>query len=181
MNAISTTLTQTPWWAYLLLYVLIVMGVKALKTQVVSVKRLVVLPLVFIVLSVHSIITEFQLNTLSISIWLGSFVVGALIGFILVYRHKIVVDHEHWLVQLPGTWITLILILFIFSSKYYFSYEMDADPALVKQMSFEFSLLFAYGICTGLFTGRLACYLYRLKTQRSVDLSAKKTSGKLFW
>ncbi|MCX7124287.1 MAG: hypothetical protein NTU49_00745 [Gammaproteobacteria bacterium] len=141
MNSILTTLKETPWWVYLLLYFLIVMGVKALKTQVVSIKRLIILPLVFIVLSVHTIITAFQLNTSSISIWLGSFIVGALIGFILVYRHKILVDHEHWLVQLPGTWITLILILLIFASKYYFSYEMDANPALVKQMGFKIGLL----------------------------------------
>lgn len=174
MNTILTILKETPWWVFLLLYILIVIGFKALKKQVVSVKRLVILPLVFIALSVHSIIIAFQLSISSISIWLGSFIVGTLISFFLVYRHKIVVDRKHWLVQLPGSWITLVLILLIFASKYYFSYEMNASPALVKQIGFEFSLLFAYGICTGLFTGRLACYLYRLKTQRSFDLLAKK-------
>lgn len=174
MNAIIAAATQTPWWVYLIFIVLIKRGITASKPQVVSMQKLIILPLVFIALSIHTVVTAFHVNSTIIGIWLVSILFGTLAGWLLVCKHQFKVDKKNYLIQLPGSWVTLILILLIFASKYYFGYEISADPALLKQTGFEFSLLGVTGICTGLFIGRVLFYFYQIKIGQSVDLSVEK-------
>ena len=147
-------------------------GIKASKLQVISIKKLTIVPLVFIALSIHTVMTAFHVNAMVISVWLASIILGSIIGWLLVRNHQFKVDRKKLLIQLPGSWLTLILILAIFVSKYYFSYQLGSDPALANQTSFEFSMLGITGICTGLFVGRLLCYFHKLWTCESVDLTA---------
>ena len=172
MNTIWTAATQTPWWVYVLFIYLVQRGISASKSQVVSIKKLTILPVVFIALSIHTLMTAFHVNTAAILVWFASIAVGSAIGWLLVCRHQFKVDRKKLLIQLPGSWVTLILILAIFVSKYYFSYQIGSDPALENQTGFEFSMLAISGICTGLFIGRLLCYFHKLWTCESVDLSA---------
>ena len=172
MNAIWAAATQTPWWVYVLFIYLIQRGVNASKSQVVSIKKLIILPLVFIALSVHTLMTAFHIYATIIVVWILSIALGSVFGWLLIFRHHFKVDRKKLLIQLPGSWVTLILILAIFISKYYFSYQLSSDPALVNQTGFEFSMLAISGVCTGLFVGRLLCYFYQLKIGKSVDLTA---------
>jgi len=114
--------------------------------------------------------TSFKLNPFSITIWLAAILVGILVGFFLIYRVDIQVDKPNLLIHTPGTWSTLIIVLIIFASKYYFAYQLGIDPALANQSNFEFSLLAVSGLCSGFFLGRLVCYFYRLFTKPSVNL-----------
>ena len=75
----------------------------------------------------------------------------------------------HQLLEVPGTWTTMIFILIIFSAKYYFGYQLSVDPELINQIHFEFLLLGVSGVLTGLFTGHFICYVYRLHMSPSVD------------
>lgn len=172
MNAIWTAASQTPWWVYVLFIYLVQRGISASKPQVVSIKKLTILPIVFIVLSIHTLATAFHVNAMVIVVWFASIIFGSVIGWLLICRHQFKVDRKKLLIQLQGSWITLILILAIFVSKYYFSYQIGSDPALENQTSFEFSMLAISGVCTGLFIGRLLCYFYQLWIGESVDLSA---------
>lgn len=172
MNVIWAAVSQTPWWVYVLFIFLVQRGIKASKPQVISIKKLTILPIVFIALSVHTIMIAFHVNVTVITVWLISMIVGSFIGWILIRKHQFQVDRKHLLIRLPGSWLTLILILAIFVFKYYFSYQIGSDPALAHQTMFKFSMLIATGICTGLFIGRLLCYFHKLWTCKSVDLSA---------
>ena len=172
MNAIWTAASQTPWWVYVLFIYLVQRGISASKTQVVSIKKLTILPLVFVALSIHTLMTSFHVNAMVIGVWLASIILGSIIGWLLICQHQFKIDRKNWLIQLPGSWMTLILILAIFISKYYFSYQLGSDPELANQTGFEFSMLGITGICTGLFVGRLVCYFYKLYTYDSVDLTA---------
>lgn len=171
MNAIWAAASQTPWWVYVLFIFLVQRGIKASKSQVVSIKKLTIVPLIFIALSIHTVMTAFHVNTTVIAMWFVSIILGSIIGWLLVRNHQFKVDRKKLLIQLQGSWMTLILILAIFVFKYYFSYQIESDPALANQTGFEFSMLGATGICTGLFVGRLLCYFYKLWTCESVDLS----------
>lgn len=172
MNTIWVAASQTPWWVYVLFIFLVQKGIKASKSQVVSIKKLTILPLIFISLSIHTVMTAFHVNTMVIVMWFASIILGSIIGWLLIRNHQFKVDRKKLLIQLPGGWMTLILILAIFVFKYYFSYQIDSDPALASQTGFEFSMLGINGICTGLFVGRLLCYFHRLRTLGSVDLNA---------
>ena len=172
IQTIRDTLLQTPWWVYVLLIYLIRIGIRASKERVISFKKLLILPVIFTAMSVHTLVSSFQIDlSLGLS-WLISIFLGGLVGYLLIRKHNIKVDRKNLLIQTPGTWITLVLVLIIFASKYYFGYELSVDPGLIKQTAFEFSMLFVSGVCTGLFIGRFTFYISLLYTRESVNLLA---------
>ncbi len=171
IKTITDAALQTPWWAYVLFVYLIIVGVKASKTTIVSARKLFILPIIFTVMSIHTVFTSFQIDATIIFIWIGSIIIESLIGWVLVQHQKIQIDKTHLLIQLPGTWLTLILVLVIFAAKYYFGYELSVDPQLIKQTAFEFSMLFISGACTGLFIGRVCFYSHQLYALKSVNLA----------
>ncbi len=171
MEIIWQIIIHTPWWVYLLLIYLIRVGIRASKTRIVTLKKLFIIPLIFTFLSVHTLITSFSLSVFTVTIWVVAILIGAILGWFQIYRYKLKVDRQHLLIQVPGTWSIMILIVIIFATKYYFGYELAVDPKLVEQTGFEFAVLAVSGVCTGLFIGRLVCYLYRLRTAPSIDLT----------
>lgn len=170
METILDALQGTPWWVYVLLVYLIIIGIQASKTRVVSILRLFILPILFTVLSLETLLTAVTPDFFAVSSWLGSVMVGVILGWWQISLWRIQTDRRHFLVRVPGNWSTLILILIIFATKYYFSYQLAVDPQLLDQTWFEFSMLAISGLCTGLFIGRLLCFLYRMKTGPQVDL-----------
>lgn len=171
MNIIWQTLINTPWWVYLLLAYLIKVGIQASKTRTVELKKLFIIPAVFAFMSIHTLLYSFTIDALTILTWFASILIGMVLGWIQIYRYKLKVDKKNVLIQIPGTWSTLITIMIIFIAKYYFGYELATDPALAQQTMFEMSALLISGVCTGFFIGRLICYLYRFQTSHSVDLA----------
>tara|TARA_R110000868_G_scaffold153723_2_gene379397 strand:+ start:278 stop:808 length:531 start_codon:yes stop_codon:yes gene_type:complete len=162
MNTILSSLSDTPTWVYILFIYLMWVGIKASKTRVISLKKLFMIPALFTYMSVHTLVTSFDIRFFEITTWACAILLGVIIGCLDVRRKlsNIKVDKQKHLIQLPGSWATLVLILIIFSSKYYFSYELAIDPSLRNQTWFEFGMLAISGSCTGLFVGRLIIYLY---------------------
>lgn len=170
MNTILNAAMQTPWWVCVIFIVLINRGIAASRPQVVSLKKLVLFPLIFIGLSIHTMMTSFQMNGFIFSLCVFGIAIGSVAGWLLVKNHHYKVDKKNMLIQLPGSWIILILILIIFISKYYFFYELAFDPALAHEAPFEFTMLTITGFCTGLFAGRLICYIQKILTGESINL-----------
>ncbi len=174
MQAIWNALVHTPWWVYVLLIYLIKVGIRASKTNVVSIIKLSIIPIIFTVMSVHTLVSAFPISIFTVSVWAATLLLGCILGFWQIFRLNIQVDKQHYLIRVPGTWTTLVIILIIFASKYYFGYELAVDPNLATQNWFEISLLLVSGVCTGLFIGRLICYVYQMFTQISIPLEEKQ-------
>lgn len=172
METIWQTAVHTPWWVYLLLLYLISIGIRASKTNIVLLKKLFIIPIIITFMSVHTLIASFAISAFTITTWSGAILIGTILGWLQIYRLTLKVDKQHALIQVPGTWSTMIIIIIIFATKYYFGYELSVDPNLVDQTGFEFSMLTVSGVCSGLFIGRLLCYLYRFQTGSSVDLTS---------
>lgn len=172
MNTLVEVLKETPWWVYLILAACLKIGLSALQPKVVSIVKLGILPIFFTGLALHTLIISFQITTLSILILGGGIFIGFLVGVLLTFDHHYKVDHKNLLILIPGNWTTLILILVIFSSKYYSGYMLSANPQIVHNFNFMLIMLSLTGICTGLFIGRFTCYLYHFFTETSVNLKA---------
>lgn len=171
MQTLYQILLNTPWWVYVLLVYLLCVGYKASKPGTVSIKKLLILPVLFSVMSIHSLVTVIGVNGFSVSVYGVALLVGIGLGWWQITNRGIIVDKTHLLVKSSGTWSTLIIIFIIFFTKYYFGYELALDPAKAHQSGFEFSLLAVSGVCTGLFVGRVLCVFSRMFTQDSVDLT----------
>lgn len=171
MNMLWSALVHTPWWVYALLIYLITVGVYASKTRVVSLKKLFVLPAIFLAMSVNTFISSVQIHFLTISAYLLSLLLGIGGGWMLVQQQDLKIDKQRDLIQIPGSWVTLVLTLIIFAAKYYFGYALATDPEKAHDTFFEIMMLGVSGICTGLFMGRLGCYLVRRNRDPHHDLA----------
>jgi hypothetical protein len=170
VDTIANALKGTPWWVYVLLFYLLSIGKKALKPQVVSLKRLALLPIVFIVWSTISIATTFSFSILKWLCWLLSACLGSLLGYLLTRSISIQADKKKFLIALPATYSTLILLIMIFSIKYTFGYLYAVHPELVNNVWFTTTDIVASGVITGIFIGRFVTYLYKLYHAKHTDL-----------
>lgn len=171
MSSIWHLLSDTPWWVYVIFIILINVGVKSIKNQVIPLGKLFIMPAVFTAFSLHTLISSVAFNYVNIAVWLGSLLLMAVVGWLQIARYPIKVDRENYLLKLPGTWSTLLIVLLIFAIKYYFGYQLASKPELLGEPAFEMSLLAVTGFCTGYFLGKLSCYIFRFIKEPSVDLS----------
>ncbi|HAG61693.1 MAG TPA: hypothetical protein DCL40_02195 [Coxiellaceae bacterium] len=170
IEAIGITLWNTPWWVYALLAYCIIVGIKAARGGVVPYFKVIIIPIVFAYLSLDSLFSHFSLNSFVLAVFCSSLVLGFLCGILQAYKQNIVADRSRLLIKIPGTWSTLIIILIIFFTKYYFGYETAVDPKLLENTHFEFAMLFVSGVTAGLFIGRFVYYTRRLFYGPSVEL-----------
>ena len=171
MGAIWQAAVHTPWWVYLLLCYLIAVGIKASKVRIIPLWKAFVLPTIFLSMSIQTLTTIETIEHLSIGSWIVAMLVGSSFGWWQVQRLDIKIDKKRSLIQIPGSWDTLVVILIIFIAKYYFGYEKATNPVLVTQLNFKISVLVLSGGCTGLFLGKLCCYMSHYKNSIEVDLA----------
>lgn len=162
MQTIIMFLMGTPWYVYVILVYLLIVGVKSINGQSVSVIKLALLPVLFMYMSIHELLHGHTSNALSqLATWSVSFAVGAFIlGWLPYQKLGVKAGNKPYSVYVPGNWFTLILITITFVIKYMIA-------ALIA-MHYEFSmmtwysLLFLSGFLTGSFAGRLAFAIYEL-------------------
>jgi hypothetical protein len=153
MQAIIEALKGTPWWVYVLFFYLLSIGLKTLKPRVISLKKMFIIPTVFTVWTLYTMFSKFS-HLSSIAIWGISLIVAILIGWSLSRKINIQTDKKKGLIRLPGTAITLILILLIFGTKYFFGYLYATDPLAQDTPVIFISDFITSGIITGLFLGK---------------------------
>jgi hypothetical protein len=165
--------SHTPWWVYLLFIYLMIIGVKALKTQIKPFSITLIMPVVFTIMSIESILALQHLNPLYefLIFTLSLLLVGGSLGYFLALQQNVQIDKEHKLIKLPGSAFTLISVLLIFAVKYYFSYRLKLTP---NDHQLEYYFIGASGIITGLFAGRTACYYRQLLRGPWVNLAPPK-------
>lgn len=170
-QTVQQFLLQTPIWVYVVLALLIFRGIKACQTRIVALRKLFIIPAIFMVLSLHTLLTTYILNADLISTWALGIAIGSGIGWLINHAKDIKVDGQQQLFLIPGSAMTLILVLLIFVSKYYFGYQITVSPEETHQINFAITLIAISGVCSGLFIGRLINYLYRLKKGPFVSLN----------
>lgn len=166
---IWNAINGTPWWVWVLFIYILMLGIKAKRARVVPLYKILVLPILFVLLSLHTLL-EVPLTRVNFSGYFFPALLGLCLGFWQIWRLHIKVDKKRKLLHIPGSWVTLILVLIVFSSKYYFEYTETINPLVVEQIGFVLSMLIISGLCTGIFLGRLVCYTYRFATALHEDL-----------
>jgi hypothetical protein len=170
MEKILLAAFGAPWWVYGLLVYLVIIGIKALNTHIISLQKLFILPLIFSVLSISSLITDLKLSSFCMGVWAVTSLIGSFIGWTLVKRLDIKVDKKQHLIEMQGTWSPLAIMLIIFASKYYFGYQLAVKPFLSEDVAFQLGLASVSGLCVGLLLGRLLCFLNRFRLDAHVNL-----------
>jgi hypothetical protein len=169
-------MSHVPSWVYILFLVLLYIGITGCFKRVVKVNRLILMPAVFVWFSVDNL---YKASTVSLY-QIVFFIFGGLIGIYLGYLHvrKAVVHadkHQH-LVELPGDWTILILILIIFAVQFAVHYLLAADPSIANNNFAMGFIMLVSGATTGMVVGRNLTYFHKFTKAHHEHLHLKKTS-----
>lgn len=147
-------LTGTPIWVWILLIFLIARGINALNDREMDVKRLFLLPLIFLFWAGSSVINELAFLRYGLVSMLVGLCIGGSVGWLLWRTGPRLKFKEGTdLIIRPGTPLTLIFILIAFVTKFTLIFFLNVEPAL--KYSFDFQLIFGLlsGIIDGVFWG----------------------------
>ncbi|KKK52281.1 hypothetical protein LCGC14_3106500, partial [marine sediment metagenome] len=123
-----------PLWVWFLLAYLIFIGIKAFKPSVISLKKIFILPVVFLFFSLQRLVGN--INFFTSLVWITSTIIGVFLSVVIFSKTQIIADKKNNLLKLPGTYSTLFLILISFSIKFYFGFQIGKDPSVLKDSTF---------------------------------------------
>lgn len=154
-------ITRTPVWVWVILVLLVWVGLKQTLPRSVSLRRITVLPLAMVGLSLASILATFGVANHALLAWSASVAVAAAV----VMRRCLppATQYNGWTqqLQIPGSWTPLVLMMGIFITKYAVGVTLAMHPELVPDVLFSQSVGALYGGFSGVFAGR-ALRLWRL-------------------
>jgi hypothetical protein len=118
MSSLFRILAATPWWAFALLGLLIWLGLQAAKTRVVALRRIFVIPAVFIVWGIVGLALRPSFSGILAADWTVTAICGGALAVMTTRIDGLVADRRHGLVHLPGSLLLLARVLTIFVVKY---------------------------------------------------------------
>ncbi|CDL87453.1 conserved membrane hypothetical protein [Xenorhabdus cabanillasii JM26] len=152
--SILMVIKNTPAWVWVLFVFLVLRGIKALDDREMHPSRLFLLPILFFIWAVYSVLHEtvFQVSALL------ALIVGILAGIAIGWKlwnsqPRLRQKPESDLIIRQGTPLTLILILIIFCVKFVLSATIAIHPILMHSLSFNLLFGFASGLSDGIFWG----------------------------
>ena len=162
--------SHTPLYVWAILGFLVYRGVLASRAREVTLRKLCIIPLVMLALSLSGVHGSFGFDGMAPFAWVTGALAGAALAWSLTDARKLTACPERGSVQLPGSWLPLILMMSIFCMKYAVAVALAIVPAYAQAGSFVVPVCLAYGCFSGLFLGGL------LRTM-AVYRQAHMTSG----
>ncbi len=156
-------ISRTPVWVWAILVVLLWVGFKQTLPRSVSLRRITVLPLVMVGLSLVGTLTAFGAGSHVLLAWGAAAAVAA-----AVVMQRSLPQNTHYRVwtqhfQLPGSWTPLMLMMGIFTTKFAVGVTLVMHAEMARDVFFAQSIAAVYGGFSGVFVAR-AARLWQLAT-----------------
>ena len=148
-------LTHTPLYVWSILAFLLWRGAIEMHDREVTLRRMLILPLVMMGLSLHDMTLKFDPGVLLIAAWSAGCAAAMLMAW-RFSRTRIAAGTAPDRVLVHGSVMPLILMLAIFLTKYITSVVLVIQPHLAHQMSVAAAICVVFGMFNGLLLGRLA-------------------------
>lgn len=148
-------LVKTPIWVWVLLAFLVYRGLVASVDRVVGLRKVFIIPLVMLALSVQGIASTFGDSVIAAPVWLACMIAGAFLAWHLFDAGTVMPLPERGSVRLQGSWSTMALIMGIFVTKYAVNVVLSLQPDLPHQPAFVATVCALYGVFNGVFIGQL--------------------------
>ena len=162
-------ITKIPIFVWPLLTALILAGLKARKTGMVPLFVLLLIPSVFFTWTLISFFGRYGNNPIAVVLLILCLGVGFFAGFSYVQKLKLRFDKKKKKVEMPGSWMQLILSFSIFTSKFSIAMLRSNLPHLNDSILLLALELFAT-IILGIFAGRGICCLLRYRAASELEL-----------
>jgi hypothetical protein len=147
-----------PVWVYPLFLFLLYSGIKQCYMRSMKVRRLFILPVIFILMSFNNLDGSPAITWISGPCWLIAIALGIYFGYVHKRDVEITVDRSRGVINIPGDWSMLLLILIVFAVEF----TINAVEAIGPSPDWFGPLALAVsGLVTGMSIGRNGTYLYR--------------------
>lgn len=147
-------LQGAPWWVYIALAYVVYIGFRSSRARVMPVFTAFPIPFLAMTWSLFRVYSLRALGAEFIVAFVVSVVAGMILGYNFLYEKPTAIDKKQHLMFMPGTYVVLILLLCVFSIKFYFGYLNAVDPVYANSLA-SVQVCMIAGI-SGIFAGRLA-------------------------
>lgn len=144
---------KIPVFVWPLFAILLMGGLRARKASVVPLAVLLLIPSIFFGWSLFSFFAKYATDPSAILFWFLCLGMGFFIGFAHMQRLKLQFDKKKKKIEMPGSWIPLMLSMSIFTSKFSIGMMSSTMPHLNGSFLFLGLELFST-IILGIFAGR---------------------------
>lgn len=151
---LNQILTHTPVYVWGILTFLVYRGVIAMRPREVAVKKLFIIPLVMLALSVQDVVAKFGITGVPLAAWSGAAVAMTLLVAKLG-ASGIGAGRTPGSVLVPGSAAPLAVMMAIFVTKYAIAVTLAVAPQVRQSMSFTAVVCMLLGVFSGYFLGRL--------------------------
>jgi hypothetical protein len=148
-------LRNTPLWVWGVLAVLLVLGLAQARNRKVSRQLILLLPATMIPLSLYGVAASFGVDLGALGAWaIGLGAALMLNGLVFLGPRGVRYDAVDGRFEVPGSWVPLMLMLAIFSTRFVFAVTKALNPSIVGTATFIGSVSVILGFCSGLFLSR---------------------------
>jgi hypothetical protein len=146
-------LTHTPLYVWAILVFLVYRGVVALRERETTLRKLFIIPVVMLALSLQDIAAKFGAAFLPLSAWAGA----ALVVALLVWKFSGAgISPGAGSVRVHGSRAPLAMMMAIFLTKYATAVTLAIQPQASHSPLFALAVCALFGVFNGYFLGRLA-------------------------
>lgn len=164
--------SHTPLYVWAILGFLVYRGVLASRAREVSLRKLCIIPLVMLALSLSGVHGSFGLAGIASFAWAIGALAGAALAWSLTKTVTIVAIPTRASVQRPGSWVPLMLMMSIFCMKYAVAVTLAIAPAYAHATGFIVPVCLAYGCFSGIFLGGLLRTLAVYRQERQAQMTS---------
>lgn len=147
-------LTHTPLYVWFILALLVMRGVSASKDRETAFGRLIILPILLPLLMLAELVVKYGPGSAALPAWATGAALAALATWKLSSAR--LGRGQAGKVLVPGSWLTLAVLMGVFLSKYVATVALIIKPELRTTASFLAPVCLVYGICNGILMARLA-------------------------
>lgn len=161
--------THTPLYVWAILALLVYRGVVATRDREMEIRKLFIIPVIMLALSLHDIIAKFGTAFLPLSAW----ACGAALVMLLVLKSSgaaISAGDVPGSVRVHGSWVPLAMMMAIFFTKYATAVTLAIRPQIRYDALFSIAVCTLFGVFSGYFLGRLASNLLSVRLLRTTPI-----------
>lgn len=161
--------SHTPTYVWAILAFLVYRGVLASRAREVTLRKLCIIPLVMLALSLSGVHGSFGFDGVTPYAWAVGALAGGFLAWSMTNPRKLTAHPERGSMQLAGSWLPLILMMCIFCMKYAVAVSLAIHPAYAHATGFVLAVCLLYGVFSGIFLGGL---LRTLAVYRTAQLTS---------
>ena len=156
MEALVQIVTHTPVYVFPALAYGVFAGIRGLRPRSVSIQTMPILPAVFLVLAITSLVTAASVLPTAVFAWVVALAAGIALGASLMAARVLQVDRDRSRVTVGGSATALVLFLAIFALKYMNGVVHARNAGLAAAPAFILAVTVLSGVSTGIMVGRVA-------------------------